>query len=341
MMETIFFSTFIKLEKCLKCVIEYQTKIEIKRCKMLSRKKIIILGISSVVVAIVATSIIPEMIRSSIYAPDGISDPSKWPELPESQRQQILEKMDSLEVKQVFLEKYPDALVKADVHTTGQGNIRVEKKFENSFLFLSISYSPYMDQLRWHVYCKEGREGENSLAIWSIGDDEKDVLSGYERQYDVLRNNECRSEKELSPGDVLSPAIQNMRYPYDHYFDAQLVADTIEGSEIYKVFMQKYPFAVAQNDQNPETGLGYYHLVAEKDTHSAVLSFRNVDPGEYFRLDLICTDWEDWEEGTFDEDRMEFHKEGYLLWEEHDGFEDVKRDYNDMIDMVKTKDCFE
>ena len=143
--------------------------------------------------------------------------------------------------------------------------------------------------------------------------------------------------EELSP-----PWNLKEKYSRGYYFDAQLVSDTITDSEVYDIFMEKYPFTVVENDLNQDTGLGYFHLVAEKDTHSIVLSFQNENPGEFFYLDLICIDWKDWEEGgIWSNDRIEFMDKSYMLWEEQDGFEDWKKAYQTTVNNIKITDCFE
>ena len=130
--------------------------------------------------------------------------------------------------------------------------------------------------------------------------------------------------------------------PGSHYRDTRLALDVITNSEIYDVFMEKYPFAVTKNELSVNSGMGSFHLMAEKETHSIVLTFRNMAPGEFFRLSVECTDWEDWTEGERrDRDRIEFIDHGYMLWEEQEGFIPWRESYQTVINNISIFDCFE
>lgn len=152
--------------------------------------------------------------------------------------------------------------------------------------------------------------------------------------YSFPKDFTIRESYELQPPENLK------KHPTNHYSDAELLSNIISNSEIYDVFMKKYPFAVIKNELN--TNMDSFHLIAEKDTHSIVLTFKNTNMGEFFSLYVECTDWKDWIEGERrDRDRVEFADNGYMLWEEQEGFTPWKESYRTTINNIKAFDCFE
>ena len=196
---------------------------------MLSRNKIITIGIILVLAIIITISIVLTMIPDYIYSPKNLVDSNSLSETSEDKRQKVIERMNSEKVMSVFLERYPNATVDERVYSNGHGNIFATQQLEESYLFLQLEYSPVTDTAHWKLFCKE-KNNESAQTIWEIHD-RYAWQEGYVRQYDIIENNECKPETETRIGQFPNPMTQREENTWKIF----------SNNESYQLFMKQYP----------------------------------------------------------------------------------------------------